>query len=118
MNKKEYKDTFKTTRPEDLKTSLHKLKSMNKKQAEEYIQSINNKYLELMLKDLNFWISMHDYVNHIKHLNLNEKKKAKFISNNKEFLEFHKLLKARIDFLEVISIDDMLEATKNEPRKI
>jgi len=112
MNKKEYQDTFKDSRIGELEDMLTKVKSMSNEQLKELYQNVNEKYLGLMLKDMNFWISMYDYSNHIKYLELSSKKQAKFITNNKEFVDFIKNLKKKINYLQVISIEDSLKEFK------
>ena len=112
MDKKEYQDTFKDSRIGELEDMLTKVKYMSPEQQIELYQNVNEKYLGLMLKDMNFWISMYDYSNHIKYLELSSKKQAKFITNNKEFVDFIKNLKKKINYLQVISIEDSLKEFK------
>jgi len=112
MNKEEYNVRFSTENPDKVKKILDSLECKSKEELDTIIRNIHETYLTEMNKDIRFWVSMFDYCNHIKYLDISKKEPKMFITSNIEFLEFIEDLKKKINYLDVISVKDTVKAIK------
>lgn len=116
MNKKEYDKQFKNVDGKSIVNKFNDIKNMTIKQRQELSDGIMKTYEKELTDNLTFWISMIDYSNHIRNVKTLDNNKSVFITSNQEFIKFMKLLKKRINNLEVISIND-LDKTMKKIRK-
>ncbi|MDD4781256.1 MAG: hypothetical protein PHT02_11750 [Tissierellia bacterium] len=103
MNKREYKKQFINVPHSEFQELFKKIDSMTNSNRKKLIKNIEKNYKEKFKNNLNFWISMMDYCEHIQNI---EKSKQIMVTQNKEFIEFIELLKERINSIEILDITD------------